>query len=107
MAKNLPMPKADVPKVEVKDAPFPLHVITVPNKDPAVLVGKVRPKSSRMKRWTILLSCDGETVSSYYKKCRDAGIPCTANNPRLAVTKGIVKINPPAATAETTTDVAA
>jgi len=65
-----------------------------------------RPTSARFKRWKILLGMDGSTVSDYYAKCKEAGIPCTRNNPELAVQKGLVTLEPPKEEAkkETTTE---
>ena len=59
------------------------------------LAGKVRPGSLRAKRWQILQTMDGKTVSDYYAACRKAGIPCTANNPRDAVKKDIITLTAP------------
>ena len=73
--------------------PFPALVIKVPN---TTATPPARPGSLRFKRWTLLLGMDGQTVSAYYKACRDAGLPCTANNPRDAHTKGLIQLTMPA-----------
>lgn len=77
-----------------KEVPFPAQIITV--VDPKVnLSTKARTGSLRHKRWAILLKMGNKTVSDYYAACRDAGIPCTANNPRDAVKKGIITLSAP------------
>ena len=78
-------------KVEVK---FADQVIKVVNTK-VNLAGLTKANSKRFKRWSILLKMDGSTVSEYYKACREAGIPCTANNPRDAVTKKLIELNAP------------
>ena len=73
-------------------APFPALVIRVPNasaKSPA------RPGCMVAQRHAILLTLDGQTVRDYYKACKDAGIPCTANNPRSAHDKGLIQLVAP------------
>ncbi len=74
---------------------FPAQVIRVKNAKASL---PARPGSLRFKRWSILLTMNGKTVSDYYRACRDAGMPCTANNPRDAVTKGLIELAAPAAT---------
>jgi hypothetical protein len=49
------------------------------------------------QRHAILLTLDGQTVRDYYKACKDAGIPCTANNPRTAHAKGLIQLVAPKA----------
>ena len=67
-------------------------VIGVPDKK---VKSFARPGSAVSKRHAILLTLDGKTVSDYYKSCRDAGIPCTANNPRKAADKGLITLTEP------------
>lgn len=73
---------------------FTAQVIKVANKKATI---PARPGSKIFKRWTILLTLDGKTVKDYYAACRDAGIPCTANNPRNAATKGLIELVAPKA----------
>ena len=73
-------------------APFAKLVIKVPN---AKATPPARPGSLRFKRWAILLGMSGQTVSQYYKACREAGMPCTANNPRDAHAKGLINLTMP------------
>ena len=68
---------------------FTAQVIKVSNKKATI---PARPGSKIFKRYTILLTLDGKTVADYYGACRDAGVPCTANNPRNAVTKGLIEL---------------
>ena len=54
-----------------------------------------RPGSQVDQRHAILLTLDGKTVKDYYKSTRDAGVPCTANNPRKAAAKGLITLTEP------------
>lgn len=77
-----------------KDIAFPAMVIGVSKKK--IELGKfARPGCLRFKRWQILLTMDGKTVSDYYRACREAGIPCTANNPRDAAKKELITLSAP------------
>jgi hypothetical protein len=77
-----------------KEVPFPAQVIKV--VDPKVnLSTKARAGSLRNKRWAILMQMNGKTVSDYYAACRKAEMPCTANNPRDAVEKGLITLSAP------------
>lgn len=82
--------KNPIPSAEV--SPFVALVIRVP--DPKAEI-PARKGSQRAKRWQILLGMDGQTVRDYYKACKDAGTPCTANNPRDAHAKGLVNLTAP------------
>ena len=80
-----PIPSASV-------SPFTALVIRVPNasaKSPA------RPGCMVAQRHAILLTLEGKTVRDYYKACKDAGIPCTANNPRAEHDKGLIQLVAP------------
>lgn len=79
-------------KVEVT---FPNKLIKVVDPKAKLFPAKVRTMGNRFKCWQILLTMDGKTVSEYYKACRDAGLPCAANNPRDAVTKKLIELNAP------------
>lgn len=79
-------------KVEVK---FTNQVIKVIDPKVNLFPAKVKTRGNRFKCWQILMNMDGSTVSEYYKACREAGIPCTANNPRDAVTKKLIELNAP------------
>jgi|TARA_R110000824_G_scaffold64402_6_gene168274 hypothetical protein len=74
------------------DTTFVQNVITVPNKAAKI---PARKGSARARRWAILLTLSGQTVGAYYKACRDAGIPCTKNNPLRARDMGLVTLAPP------------
>ena len=72
---------------------FTSMVITVPNKEARI---PARPGCARAKRWQLLVSkCNGKTVGDYYTLCREAGIPCTRNNPERAVEKGLITLAAP------------
>lgn len=73
--------------------PFTTLLIKVPNAKATPLA---RPGSKIYKRQAILLNLDGGTVKDYYKACSDAGVPCTANNPRNAHAKGLIQLVAPA-----------
>lgn len=75
------------------DVSFTTLVIKVPNNMATPLA---RPGSKIYKRQAILLTLDGGTVKDYYKACSDAGVPCTANNPRNAHAKGLIQLVAPA-----------
>ena len=77
-----------------KEVPFPAQVIKV--VDPKInLSTKARAGSLRNKRWAILMQMNGKTVSDYYSQCREAGMPCTANNPRDAVENWLITFSAP------------
>ena len=80
-----PIPSASV-------SPFPALVISVPN--PSV-ESPARKGTAVRERHAILLTLDGATVSTYYKACKEAGVPCTANNPRNAHDKGLIILTAP------------
>tara|TARA_R110002051_G_C8501613_1_gene464855 strand:+ start:210 stop:512 length:303 start_codon:yes stop_codon:yes gene_type:complete len=78
--------------------PFTTLLIKVANPS---ATPSARPGSKIFKRQAILLTLDGSTVRDYYKACSDAGIPCTANNPRNAHSKGLIElVAPPKAAAK-------
>jgi len=81
----------------MSDVTFPAQIIRVKNAKATI---PARPKSQRYRRWAILLGMDGKTVSEYYKACREAGVPCTKNNPVMAMAKGLITLDPPAETAD-------
>jgi len=62
-----------------------IHTTATPN--PA------RPRTMRHERFNILATLDGKTVEDYYQACRDAGIPCSKNNPVQAVDKGFITLS--------------
>ena len=74
------------------DTTFVQHVITVPNAKAKI---PARKGSARARRWAILLTLNGQSVAAYYKACREAGIPCTKNNPLRARDLGLVTLAPP------------
>ena len=61
-------------------------VIAVVGANPA------RPRTVRFDRYALLADMDGKTVEDYYAACRDAGIPCSKNNPVNAVAKGFITL---------------
>tara|TARA_R110000824_G_scaffold190187_1_gene371603 strand:- start:840 stop:1118 length:279 start_codon:yes stop_codon:yes gene_type:complete len=69
------------------DVAFTALIVKVP--DPKA-TPPARPGCARYQRWQILATMDGSTVSDYYKACKDAGLACTANNPRDAHAKGFI-----------------
>lgn len=71
---------------------FPSMIIKVVDKKATL---PARKGSLRAKRWGLLLTMDGKSITDYYKSCRDAGCPCTANNPRDAVAKGLITLVEP------------
>jgi|TARA_R110000824_G_scaffold64402_6_gene168273 hypothetical protein len=80
-------------KAKATDNTFTSMVITVPNKEARI---PARPGCARAKRWQLLVSkCNGKTVGDYYTLCREAGIPCTRNNPERAVEKGLITLAAP------------
>jgi len=91
--------KTPAVKVEAKTAQFADMVIVVKDQAAAtkLLATKVRPGTLRMRRWNILVGMDGQTLRSYYKACKEDGVPCTANNPRDAVKHEIISLVAPSA----------
>jgi hypothetical protein len=80
------------------------HVLTackiaVPNQATATTALKAgvpaRAGSKRSKRWLLLVTLNGQTVAQYYAAARNAGLACSANNPIMAMQKGLVTLTQP------------
>lgn len=51
-----------------------------------------RPRTTRHARYEILRNLDGQTVSDYYRACREQGVPCNMKSPRIAQQKGFITL---------------
>jgi hypothetical protein len=92
MAKETKATKTKTGTKRVRSTILTGSVISVPNVKAEI---PARADSYRAKRWKILVGMSGKTIGDYYKAARDAGIPCSKNNPILAAEKGLVVIKTP------------
>jgi len=74
------------------DKPFPSLIIRVPDKN---AVPPARSGTKRYRRFQILRTLNGKTVHDYYRACKEAGIPCQSNNPKIAHQKGFIVLSSP------------
>jgi len=72
--------------------PGPKTDLTMATINTTAAANPARPRTARHARFAILSTLNGKTVADYYKACREAGIPCSKNNPILAMQKGFITL---------------